>query len=979
MYLCTKQFLREFEDSKDPLSYVTKVEGDRVRVMQLSDLHLRLEEGERSRQLEEHIGNFSDFIKKLPPTEFHGLIVSGDLIDAQDIQKKYKEDVTGNTERHHAFSRKFIDQAAQELGIKEIEKQCLVLPGNHDILRDEKKPESSGRPERIRSFMENVHEHFDGGTTGNLSSEEPMRSPRLVLLGNENGILAIIGLDSNQAAYTIASPECDVWDHGFVGKDQRKRLEGIAFRLAEKFPSIPLYLVVTLHHHLLPVEKFEAKKDVLKNLCRRERNEPDNTERYTESVTLDNTDLLEALSAIRVSLVTQGHMHTSLTPVASYSKLDTAQKQPSIQFIACPAFAEPSSDPLEQEPYRGGLILDFDLYRGTFKVDIPINVEKFPSRQGRLRSVTRISTVESRVHRRLMVWLDKGEPEEIDGLSFTAVPENKAQKYRFQTAANAFWEEFGYALLCSIPPLESKKIEKLSKRLPSGFFERKVELPSSEPAPSIQEKRYRLLVLLRKDGVNDLILLNNQIPVRQSFYGNWDAPLFPAFSRVGLLLENIRNDLERIEHGRQDQEELRKAAREALGILGEGNKEELMRDQLIDLGTQDFLKFSPVDGQPQRYRMTLTVVPHFALNVDNQDSLAQAVNTLPEAGEDDDFRVPPLQQDSRKLAARDGYVWFPLDKWRDCPALLARNADVMEWAYGVISKYKEDHRKSAILDAIYCGKLNEIKDVWPEIPGYTPAPFSGDTKDLHDVFPGSLEKGLRRVRLNPERELKEIRPYENAKIESVIIRKIERDTGAPRIALFQTGEDGKEIKRGYLRPIQRYVLRYGIGRAARFLDQGIPADQLGSEEIGYLVLHTPGKYVALLPPILELLSGDRPECPKSDYEEFIVCDGNHRVIEYCWNQERDVYCVLIRPGPDSKDEALPPYYAYPGSSYDWKNTATSLRTSSPDLYGKYSPRQPDSEERSSDEYKKYGESWYRRFYRDFNTGFKNVGSQGGNV
>jgi len=97
------------------------------------------------------------------------------------------------------------------------------------------------------------------------------------------------------------------------------------------------------------------------------------------------------------------------------------------------------------------------------------------------------------------------------------------------------------------------------------------------------------------------------------------------------------------------------------------------------------------------------------------------------------------------------------------------------------------------------------------------------------------------------------------------------------------------------------------------------------------------------------------------------------VIAYCWEQGKDVRCVLISPGP----EPLPRYYAYPGSSHDWKNTASSLRTSSPDLYGKYSPRQPDSEERSSDEYKKYGESWYRRFYRDFNTGFKNVGSQGG--
>nr|VFJ49553.1 MAG: Calcineurin-like phosphoesterase [Candidatus Kentron sp. FM]VFJ49847.1 MAG: Calcineurin-like phosphoesterase [Candidatus Kentron sp. FM]VFK11001.1 MAG: Calcineurin-like phosphoesterase [Candidatus Kentron sp. FM] len=976
MYLCTEQFLAEFEQSPRPLDYVVPVTGDRVRVMQLSDLHFRLEKDvEESSELQRHIRRLSGFItntKEPLSPEFHGLIVSGDLIYAPGC----KEDTEQCTRRHHRFSKDFICKAAQEsLGIANIQKQCLVLPGNHDVLRDSEKANTHGHPERAQSFLENVHNVFDTSTYGSISIQELAESPRLVLLGNTNGILAIIGLDSNQAAYNLDAPR-----HGLVQEEQLERLKETAYVLAEKFPSIPVYLMVSLHHHLLPVKKYDAIANEWGG------------QNHIEGVTLDSADLLEALSLIKASLVTYGHMHTYSTPVASYSDLTTAQEQPPIRFIACPVFDYTHKrGRTRREPYRGCLILNSDLYRGTFRIDILTEPDKgFLSRSGHIRSITRIPTIESRVHRRLTRWLGSGKPEDIDGLSFTAVSQNQQQKGRFREAANAFWKEFGYTLLGAIPPLgdETENGQSPSDLLTNSrvgsFLKEGVEFPSPEPDSSVREKSYRLLVLLKNDGLDDLILLNNQIPVRQSFYGNWDAPLFPAFKSVGLLLENIRNDLERIEHSLQDldepagdQEKRRKAAREALGILGEENKEEQIRDRLIDLETRDFLKLSPVDGQPQRYRMTLTVVPHFSLkpNPSNPDSLARAVDTLPRANENEDFRSPSLQRESRTIVARDGYVWFPLDKWRNCPALLARNADVMAWAYDVISNYKKKYRKSAILDAIYCGKLDDIEDVWPEISREhtTSVPFSGSTKDLHGGFPSSLEEGLRRVRLNPDRELKEIRPYENAVIEPVIIRKVEGNTATPRIAVFETGKGGKKL--GYLRPVQRYVLRYGIGRAARFLKEKIPADQLGSEETGYLVIHTPGEYVALLPPILELLSEDRPECPSSEYEEFIVCDGNHRVIAYCWDQEKDVRCVLIRPG----SEPLQPYYAYPGSSYDWKNTAASLRTSSPDLYGKYSPRQPDSKERSSDEYTKYGEYWYRRFFRDFNTGFKNVGSQGGNI
>lgn len=104
-------------------------------------------------------------------------------------------------------------------------------------------------------------------------------------------------------------------------------------------------------------------------------------------------------------------------------------------------------------------------------------------------------------------------------------------------------------------------------------------------------------------------------------------------------------------------------------------------------------------------------------------------------------------------------------------------------------------------------------------------------------------------------------------------------------------------------------------------------------------------------------------------EEFIVCDGNHRVVQYLWNGGKGarLHCVLVR-GPAE------PYYAHPFSTRDWNVTATNVLHYPPDLYGKYTPRRFEPGAPSEDP---ANPLWYRRYYRDFSSAFIDVGDQGG--
>ena len=126
--------------------------------------------------------------------------------------------------------------------------------------------------------------------------------------------------------------------------------------------------------------------------------------------------------------------------------------------------------------------------------------------------------------------------------------------------------------------------------------------------------------------------------------------------------------------------------------------------------------------------------------------------------------------------------------------------------------------------------------------------------------------------------------------------------------------------------------------------------------------------IAHLPPLIEPIPKHERESPGR--EEFLVCDGNHRIIQLCWKASSpgessvDLRAVLIR-NPSH------PYYAFPYSANEWHIPAEEhILESPPDLYSKYVPRRyPADDSRES----------YQAYYRDFNQGFKNVGGQGGRI
>ena len=108
-------------------------------------------------------------------------------------------------------------------------------------------------------------------------------------------------------------------------------------------------------------------------------------------------------------------------------------------------------------------------------------------------------------------------------------------------------------------------------------------------------------------------------------------------------------------------------------------------------------------------------------------------------------------------------------------------------------------------------------------------------------------------------------------------------------------------------------------------------------------------------PEMERENPDRPE--------FLVADGNHRIVQRCWIDGQAIAAVLI-------EKASQPYYAYPFAAREWWLTAENRLVVPPDLYSKYAPRRYPGDP---------GKDSYRTWFRDFNSGFKNVGGQGGHA
>ena len=288
-------------------------------------------------------------------------------------------------------------------------------------------------------------------------------------------------------------------------------------------------------------------------------------------------------------------------------------------------------------------------------------------------------------------------------------------------------------------------------------------------------------------------------------------------------------------------------------------------------------------------------------------------------------------------------------------SILARNCDVVTWVNGVLEDIRNKEHGRRFPSWLLLGEHEAKTANTITVLASRPFQHAADQPELdQDGFPYSLERGMLSVKLQRDKALANefayLNPEDGPGFERVVLRRADRYIRVIRVA------DAMEVDIGVLRPTQRYVLKKGLDRA-RWLAQEV--NQLLDLE-GYLKVRLPGgSLMAILPPVIEAVADDDRELP--DRGEFLVCDGNHRIVQHCWFGHRDVRAVLARK-PNH------PYYAFPFSAREWNITAENQVLTAPDLYSKYAPRPYDKDPKRES---------YRTYFRDFNTGFKNVGGQGG--
>ncbi len=238
------------------------------------------------------------------------------------------------------------------------------------------------------------------------------------------------------------------------------------------------------------------------------------------------------------------------------------------------------------------------------------------------------------------------------------------------------------------------------------------------------------------------------------------------------------------------------------------------------------------------------------------------------------------------------------------------------------------------------------------------------------------------VRYFPDYDLAEQYPYAAETVRRVWICKILDRNGAcarPLLRLFEAedGDGGSPDLRvvtsrpalGRLLPTQRYVRSAGLRRVADladFLAAEAARDPWGLAEVRQRADQTP---VTVTPPIVERLHEDDREVWERE-PEYIVCDGNHRIVEGAWRREVAVAAVAAVEAPAQ------PYYTLPLRAYDWAYVAGNETDAKPAAAARYLARPvpvPAGHPLASVP----PDERYRRYYRQLESGFGDIGTQGG--
>lgn len=794
--------------------------------------------------------------------------------------------------------------------------------------------------------------------------------------------VAVIGFDSNSAI----APGLASHDLGLVSADQLARARSLVTTLRSGLGRMaPVYFVAVTHHGLLP----RGAANVLDEEDRSGGGDH-SLARSVAGMTTNAAAVLAELQRMRVSLLLHADLQDRAITTLVRTPVDLGARGSDIALVPLASF-----DP--DAPAAGMVRLRLNLWRGEAEVGYTFDRGPYDDDPSPLQTITPLQSASriSAAERRLLG-------------KVTSLPHVAGS-----TAARALvassWNASGYVPLC----FDGGRGQGL------------------EPQRSL---RYYLLLLVREGpGGGYELLLSRHTPLRPSSVGYWDTLLLPAFTSVQQLLQRLRDDVLRQVVGKAaDMDKARSAQRfeGAVGALleqGESQDEDFWADQLREVASTELVKVSPTTGVLTRYEYRLVVLLPFVSGltsdplIDNGSAMERArertivswLDELPRVARRGDpltglasipidaimaegagLRWEPaadpddsddLDDDPDRAAELPpGAVWFPLPEadedsgpWRSCPSIVARNGDVMTW----VERELEIRRTSdgSLPPHLVMGRFQQRSGF--QAHG-DPRPFDGP--DAPEGEPAaSTVQALRRVTFLAGFGLDELAPYPPERIEIARVILQRRDGRRPVIEVFDAAEiwrPGVSLSEfelgdplGVLRPVQRYVLRAGLRRAKDvndFLTMALAQDPWGFVRASWGGLTDP---VSLTPPIIEQICAEDSDSEDGGAREFVLCDGNHRVVERVWTPNdtgpRRVAAVAAIGTP------VEPYYARAFSRYEWDMTAANQLVVTPPTAFKHATRAvPDGVARPPGVSEKLH---YRRYYRNLERGFGPMGGQGG--
>lgn len=725
---------------------------------------------------------------------------------------------------------------------------------------------------------------------------------------------------------------------------------------------------------------------------------------YVIGVSVDGAHDTARWERLRASvvLVAETGAHTDLTTVIR-TPVDARQRTAEVSFVPCPTFeagvGAPGATRLRVDAIKGQAQIAFNYDLGYDLARPPVQVVRA------LHSASRVSVGEQRLYGHVLGLLDR-ELERVDGDG------EAIQALRASVVET--WRESGYVQLCT----EDARLANL---------------------PAVKTMSYLLLLVIRErqDGGYEL-LLSNHSPLQASRFGEWNTLLLPAFQFPATLLGHLRDDVlrqttERVED--LERGEHATAFEEALDLILSSSEleEEVWAAQVREIAGFTTRKISPTSGVVTEYDYHfVTLLPFVERATDTADETARAAKKLLawfrdlDTVRDDHSSVdgvrglsmaalreggaavrfepsaeliadPDPQQRARAEKAPPGAVWFPLGApgeeapWRDVPAILARNADVMSQLDRVLGTQFNDGR---LPPEMLMGSAEPTTSDYVVERTYS---WSTPSADPDRDVPGSCTiDALAKVTFAAPSDLQGQLAYPEGGFRRVYLlrrgvglHRADRDAILVICAETFASKDVKELTEhdalGRLRPVQRYVLEKGLQRVDEL---GPVFERLAEEDNqwGFARVRRGdlGMTVSVTPPILEQLhdadlgeQSSKGAEPERRVREFIVCDGTHRVVQQAWRAPAvPVPAILVDSQP------CQPYYARPFGSLEWDMTADPPLSTTPSQSAKYTKRRvrkADAPESWSEILTMPESSRFRRYFRDLKAGFGHLGGQGGRV